>query len=167
MNDRLHIAGIYEMWFIDRHGVERWRQRIQNVIMTVGVNLMLDTALAGSAYTVVGPFVYIVSTTGFTAFAQGDTMLSHAWTESTAYGTRGSVTWAAAAGRAKAFSTATVITITGTDTLQGGGLVYGSGASSVAGNTGGVLWSGGSFTGGTQPVSAGGTLNVTYQVSIS
>ena len=167
MREALRAAGLWEMWFIDKYCVERWRQRFENVVATVGKNLALDTYLAGSAYTVTGPFAFIVTTTGFTGFAAGDTMTSHpGWTESAAYATRGSCSWAAAAGGSKSFSTASGISITGNDTLQGGGLVFGSGASATAGNTGGTLYSGGSFTGGTQGVTGGGTLNVTYATSL-
>ena len=167
IHERVRAAGVWEMWFIDKYGVEKWRERFENVVVTVGKNLALDTYLAGSSYTVTGPFVFIVTTTGFTAFASGDTMTSHAgWTESSAYSTRGSVSWAAASGGSKSFASASAISITGNDTLQGGGLVYGSGASSTAGNTGGTLYSAGSFTGGTQGVTTGGTLNCTYQTSL-
>lgn len=167
MIETVRAAGLWEMWFLDRYGVERWRERFENVVVTVGKNLALDTYLAGSAYTVTGPYVFIVSTTGFTAFAAADTMTSHTgWAESTAYATRGLISWSAASGGSKSFATASAITITGTDTLQGGGLVYGSGASSTAGNTGGTLYSAGSFTGGTQGVTGGGTLNVSYTASL-
>src|SRR5580765_457193 len=74
--------GSYVFECRDADGKLKWREAIDNIVCTVGKNLMLDTALAGAAYTVVGPFMGLISSTSYTAVAVGDTMTSHAgWLE--------------------------------------------------------------------------------------
>ena len=74
--------GRYEIECCGADGHLKWRDTIDNVVCTVGKNLMLDTAFAGSAYTVVGPYMGLISSTSYTAVAAGDTMASHSgWLE--------------------------------------------------------------------------------------
>src|SRR5215471_7814220 len=70
--------GRYEIECIGADGKLKWREIIDNVVQTVGKNLALDTFLAGSAYTVTGPYMGLISSVSFTAVAAGDTMASHA-----------------------------------------------------------------------------------------
>lgn len=42
-----------------------------------GKNVMLDNALAGSAYTVTGPFLGLISSSGWSSVAAADVMTSH------------------------------------------------------------------------------------------
>src|SRR5262245_60007467 len=141
----------------------KWTGQAQNVVCTVGKNVMLDNALAGSAYTVTGPFMGLISSVSYTSGpAAGDTMASHGgWTEAggtnapTYTSPRKTAVWSAASGGAKALSAALQVAITSAGTVKGCFLVYGSGAVSTIDNTSGTLYSAGTFTGGDKVVGNG------------
>lgn len=160
--------GIFTAWFVDKDGNLCWVEEFENTVVTAGKNLALDTYLAGSAYTVVGPYLGLISSVGYSAIAAGDTMTSHpGWTEFTGYsGSRATAAWSAAAAGAKAFSGPAAFSINAAGTVKGGFLVFGSGALATPGNTGGTLYSAGLFSGGDQPVTSGGTLSVSYTASL-
>lgn len=152
----------------------KWDQLAPNVVTTVGGNLALDTYLAGSAYTVTGPFMGIIGAVGYSGVPViGDTMASHAtWTEAgatnapTYTGPRKTIAWNAAAAKSKSPSAAPVFTFTGTGTAKGVFLVYGSGAVSTIDSTAGTLYSAGLFSGGDQAVVNTNTVTVTYAAGI-
>ena len=165
--------GHYEVECIGADGKLKWRGVIENVVATVGKNLALDTFLAGAAYTVVGPFMGLISSTSYSAVAAGDTMASHAgWLEAggtnapTYSGNRKTAVWSSAASGSKALSAALSFAITSTGTVKGAFLCYGSGAVNTKDNTGGVLWSAGTFSTGDKAVVNGDTLNVQYSTSL-
>lgn len=163
-----HATGIFTAWFHDADGNLCWVDEFKNTVVTVGKNLALDTYLAGSAYTVTGPYVFLISSVSYTAISAADTMASHAgWTEFAGYtGSRPTAAWSAAAAGAKALSSPAAFTINAAGTVKGAALVFGSGASATIGNTGGTLYSAGLFSGGDQPVTIGGTLSVSYTASL-
>jgi hypothetical protein len=165
--------GRYEIECIGADGKLKWRETINNVVQTAGKNLMLDTAFAGSAYTVTGPYMGLISSTSYSAVAAGDTMASHAgWLEAgganaPAYtGNRKTAVWSAATAGGKALSAALSFAITGTGTVKGAFLVFGSGALATKDNTGGTLWSAGTFSTGDKAVVNADTLNVNYSTSL-
>ena len=165
--------GRYEVTCIGEDGWLKWREVIENVVCTVGKNLMLDVALAGTAYTVAGPYMGLISSTSFTAVAIGDTMTSHTgWLEAgganapTYSGNRKTATWAAATSGSKFLSVALVYAITSSGTIKGAFLNFGTGASSTKDDTGGTLWSAGTFTTGDKAVTNGDTLNISYSTSL-
>jgi hypothetical protein len=173
LGEQADAHGRYEIECIGADGKLKWRETIDNVVCTVGKNLALDTFLAGSAYTVTGPFMGLISSVSFTAVAAADTMASHTgWLEAgganapTYTGTRKTAAWAAAAAGAKALTAALSFAITGTGTVKGAFLCFGSGAVSTVGSTGGTLWSAGTFSGGDKAVVNGDTLNVSYSTSL-
>src|ERR1051326_7288772 len=101
--EKAHAEGVFEAWYVDPDGVEQWRDIFPNVVCTVGKNLMLDTLFAGSAYTVVGPYMGLISSTSYSAVAAADTMSSHSgWLEAgnahapTYTGSRPTLAWRAA-----------------------------------------------------------------------
>ena len=161
--------------YMDSLCEDKWDQLAHNVVTDVGVNAMLDAALAGSSYTVAGPYMGLIGAASFSAApAAGNTMASHAgWTEAGATNAptytapRKTIAWNAASARAKAPSTAPVFAMTGTGTVKGVFLVFGSGALSTIDNTAGVLYSAGLFTGGDQPVVNTNTVTVTYSTSMT
>ena len=164
--------GRYSVECFDSEGNLKWSEEFDNVVTTVGKNLALDTFLAGSAYTVVGPYLGLINGSAASAVV-GDTMASHAaWLEvglanaPTYTGSRKTVAWSAASAGAKAASAAAVFTIGSPGTVGGCFLVFGAGASATIDNTGGTLYSAGAFTGGSRTVAAGDTLNVNYQASL-
>ena len=165
--------GRYEIECIGADGKLKWREVIDNIVQTVGKNLALDTFLAGTTYTVTGPYMSLISSTSFTAVNAGDTMASHSgWleaggTNAPAYsGNRKTATWSAAASGSKALSAALSFGITSSGTVKGAFLCYGTGASATKDDTGGVLWSAGTFTTGDKAVVNGDTLNVNYSTSL-
>jgi len=152
----------------------KWDQYAHNVVTTVGGNLALDTYLAGSGYTVTGPFMGLIGAVSYVSVPViGDTMGSHAtWTEAgttnapTYTAPRKTIAWSSAAAKSKSPSAAPVFAITGTGTAKGVFLVYGTGAVSTIDNTSGVLYSAGLFTGGDQAVVNTNTVTVTYAATI-
>jgi hypothetical protein len=173
LDESADAHGRYEIECIGTDGKLKWRDTIENVVATVGKNLALDTFLAGAAYTVTGPFMGLISSTSYSAVAAGDTMASHAgWLEAggtntpTYSGNRKTAAWSAAASGSKALSAALSFAITGTGTVKGAFLCYGSGAANTKDNTAGVLWSAGTFSTGDKSVVNGDTLNVNYSTSL-
>lgn len=177
--ERAEALGRYRMECVGPDGIVKWSEEFDNVVTTVGKNLALDTFLAGSAYTVTGPYLGLISSVGWSAVAAGDTMSSHAgWNEAgnganypnwstPASNARGSVSWSAASSGSKALSSNVSFTIaTNGGTVKGAFLVYGSGAVATNASTAGTLLSAGAFSGGDKVVSVGDTLNVSWSLSL-
>jgi hypothetical protein len=165
--------GRYEIECRGPDGKLKWRETIDNVVQAVGKDLALDTFLAGSAYTVTGPYMGLISSTSYSAVSAADTMASHAgWLEAgganapTYTGNRKTAVWSAATAGGKALSAALSYAITSTGTVKGAFLVFGSGASATKDNTSGTLWSAGTFTTGDKAVVNGDTLNCNYSSSL-
>lgn len=144
-----------------------------NVVATVGKNVLLDAGLAGSSYTVVGPYMGLISSTSYTGVLAADTMTSHGgWLEAgnanapTYTSPRKTCVWSAASAGAKALSAALSYAMTGTGTVKGCFIDYFTGALSTIDNTAGTLLSAGLFTGGDQPTVSGNTLNVSYSLAV-
>ncbi len=157
----------------DKFGRLKWRDEIENVVCTAGKNLAWDTVLAGSAYTVTGPYMGLISSVSYSAVNAADTMASHAgWTEAggtnapTYTSPRKTCAWSSASGGAKALSSALSFAITGSGTIKGCFIVLGSGAVSTIDNTSGTLLSAGLFNGGDKVVSNGDTVSVSYSISM-
>jgi len=72
----------------------------------------------------------------------------------------------AAAAGSKSLSTSLSFSITGTGTVKGCFLVFGTGAVNTIDNTAGVLYSAGLFTGGDKAVVNTDILNVSYTASL-
>ena len=168
--DALAIRGVFTARLI-RDGKVIWEDQFANTVVTVGKNLLLDTLLAGSAYTVVGPYMGLIGGTPTTNAA--DTMASHAgWTEvgaanAPAYSsTRKTCVWSAAGSGAKALSSALNFTFTSGGTVGGAFIVTGTGASATQDNTSGTLFSAGAFGTGNRTVITNDQLNVSYSVSV-
>ena len=173
LNEHAEAHGRYEVECIGADGRLKWREVIDNVVCTVGKNLALDIFLAGAAYTVVGPYMGLISSASFSAVAAGDTMSSHAgWLEAgganapTYTGNRKTAAWSAASAGNKALSAALSYAITSTGTVKGAFLVLGSGASATKDDTNGTLWSAGTFTTGDKAVVNGDLLNINYSTSL-
>jgi hypothetical protein len=173
IGERAEARGRYTIECIGADGKLKWRDTIDNVVCTVGKNLALDTFLAGTAYTVVGPYMGLISSTSYSAVAAGDTMTSHAgWleaggTNAPAYsGNRKTAVWSAATAGAKSLSAALSFAITSSGTIKGAFLHFGTGAVNTKDDTGGVLWSAGTFATGDKAVVNGDTLNCSYSLSL-
>jgi hypothetical protein len=172
------VEGPYHVECRDADGNLKWTEDFPNLVNAIGKQLMLDTLLKGSAYTVVGPYLGLIGTTSPTFGTGSDTMTSHSgWTEFTNYTVGGSaVRGTAVFGSATStgstpsnVTTSTASAITYTITGAGGNvtgcfLCTGSGASSTLSNTGGTLYSAGAF-GTAKTTTAGDTVSVTYSTT--
>lgn len=151
----------------------KWHGKAPNLVTDIGARLLLDTTLAGSSYTVTGPYMGLIGAVSYGAGpANADNMSSHSgWTEAgttnapTYTGPRKTISWNAASSRSKSPSSAPVYAITGSGTVKGVFLVLGPGASATIDNTSGTLYSAGLFSGGDQAVVNTNTLTVTYAAS--
>jgi len=169
-----HAHGRYYAWNVKRDLTISWEDEIQNVVTNVGKNVMLDAALAGSGYSVVGPYMGLISSVSYGAGpVVGDTMSSHSgWTEAgnanapSYTAPRKTCAWNAASSGSKALSAALSFAITGSGTIKGCFIVYGTGAVSTIDNTAGTLYSAGLFTGGDKTVANTDTLNCSYTASL-
>ena len=250
--------GTYSVKFYEYEGGPVFREdTIENVITNVGINLGLDTMLAGSSYTTTGPYMGLISSASWTNLATtissltsyatnlvtlatagshgllpgdtftiasatgtgtnyalvngtwiaaagttgttlvfsigvagvtittltggnvtttsgtriGDTMASHGnWLEAgnahaPTFSARLTPSFSSASAGSKTTSAAVSFTMTGTGTVEGCFLVYGSGAVATIDNTSGTLFSAGAFSGGAQAVVSGNVIAVTYTVS--
>lgn len=173
MGEACQAEGVYTFRCFDKEGGSLlWEEKIDNVVCTVGKNLMLQSSLTGSSYTVVGPYMGLISSSGFTAVAAGDTMTSHGgWNEAGStyaptFAARIAPAFGTATGGAIGTSSTVNFTMTGAGTLQGAFITYGTGAVATLMDTNGVLLSAGVFTGGAQPVNSGNVVQVTYSLSL-
>jgi hypothetical protein len=172
----LAAHGQYVAECYDAEGRLKWRDTIDNVVMTEGKNLAFDSFLAGSAYTVTGPYMGLILSVSFTATAAADvgTQINgtNQWKEAgganapTYTGNRPTCAWSSASGGAKALSSALSFAITGSGTVEGCFILFGSAAVATKDDAHGTLWSAGVFTGGTKVVANLDTLNVSYQTSL-
>jgi hypothetical protein len=173
MGESAQAEGVYTFKCFEYEGGPLlWEDKIDNVVCTLGKNLMLQTALTGSAYTVTGPYMGLISSVSYTAVSAADTMASHAgWLEA---GSTNAPTFAAriapsfGTASAGAISIASLVsfTMTGAGTLVGAFITYGTGAITTIGSTAGTLLSAGAFTGGNQPVNSGNVVQVSYSLSL-
>src|ERR1044072_7727674 len=136
------IHGHYVAECIGPDGQVKWRDEIENVVTTVGKNHMLDTEFAGSGYSVVGPYMGLISSTSYFAVAAADTMSSHAgWLEAgnanapTYTSPRKTVAFSAAGSGSKSTSSALSFAITGTGTVKGCFILLGTRALSTIDQT--------------------------------
>jgi hypothetical protein len=176
-NETVGIEGTYHVVCHDADGNVKWEDSFPNLVNAVGKQLMLDTLLKGSSYTVVGPYLGLIGTTSPT-FAASDTMTSHSgWTEFVNYtvggsAVRGTAVFASSTSTGTSPSNVTTSSATAiTYTITGAGgnvtgcfLTTGSGASSTQSNTGGTLYSAGAFS-VAKAVTAGDTVSVTYSTT--
>ena len=177
-NETVGIEGFYEVKCHDKDGNLKWEDSFPNLVNAVGKELMLDTLLKGSSYSVTGPFLGLISGASPTFGTGSDTQTSHAgWTEFVNYtvlgsAVRGTAVFASATSSGSTPSNVTTsaaaaitYTITGAGGTVGGCfLVTGTGASSAQSNTGGTLYSAGAFT-TAKVTTAGDTVSVTYSTT--
>ena len=170
------MEGVYHVECRDAAGNLKWAEEFPNLVNAGGKELMLNTLLRGVSYSVVGPFLGLISGSGAT-FAASDTLSTKTWTEFANYtvggsAVRGTAVFAVAtstgttpANVTTSSATAITYTITGAGGTVGGCfLVTGSGASSTINNTSGTLYSAGNFT-TAKITTAGDTVSVTYRTT--
>ena len=171
------VHGHYHVVCRDKNGNIKWEEEFPNLVVAVGKQLMLDTLLKGTSYTVVGP--YLGLTNASLTPAASDTMTTlvvggDKFTNYTVGGSavRGTATFASATSSGSTPSNVTTSTASSiTYTITGGGgtvygcfLVTGTGASSTQSNTSGTLYSEGNFS-TAKVTTAGDTVSVTYSTT--
>ena len=161
----------------DAQGNIKWTDGFPNLVVAIGKQLMLDTLLKGSSYSVTGPFLGLTNATLTPAATDTMTTLVGGGKEFTNYTVGGSaVRGTAAFGAASSSgstptnvttSTASAITYTITGaggTIYGCFLVTGTGAVNTQSSTAGVLYSEGNFS-TAKATTAGDTVSVTYSTT--
>lgn len=170
-SDQMAIEGYYHAICYSADGFIKWDEPIQNLVVTVGKNLTLDTILGNSA---AGAVVMGLKGTGTAVIA--DTQASHAsWLEvglanaPTYSGNRKTPVFSAAAFVSgttctKSTSSASSFAITSTGTVAG--CFINIGGSAVIDNTTGTLFSAGDFS-SPKAVVDGDTIAVSYSCSLT
>lgn len=172
MEDRLKLKGRYDVVCLDADGNVRWREVIDNAVVTVGKNSLFDNFLSGSAFTQTGPYMGLISSVSFTSISVADTMASHAgWLEAgganlpTYSGTRPTCVFSVSAGGTKQLTAPLAFTMTAGGTVEGCFLCLAAGATNVVDSTTGTLFSAGVFASGAKLVNIGDVLNVSWSLS--
>jgi hypothetical protein len=174
------ILGIEGQWHVecrDAQGNLKWTEEFPNLVVAAGKQLMFDTFLKGSTYTVTGPFLGLTNATLTPAATDTMTTLVGGGKEFTNYtvggsAVRGTAVFASATSTGTTpsnvtSSTATAITYTITGaggTVYGCFLVLGTGAVSTQNSTAGTLYSEGNFS-VAKATTAGDTVSVTYSTT--
>jgi hypothetical protein len=172
------MEGFYEVVCRDVDGNIKWEEKFPNLVVAVGKQLMLDTLLRGSSYTVVGPFLGLTKVS-LTPVAT-DTMTTLVTTNAGEFinytvggsAVRGTAVFGASTSSGATPSnvttsaaTAITYTITGAGgTIYGCFLVTGTGAVSTQSSTTGILYSEGNFA-TSRAVTSGDTIAVTYSTT--
>jgi hypothetical protein len=163
-------GGVFTVVCYDQHGNLKWETTAKNLVTNAGLQDMNTQYFTGAAYTAAW-YIGLVDNAGFTAYAAGDTMASHAgWAENTDYSgsDRGTATFGSAtlADPSVISNTASQaqFSITGTATIRGAFLTATQDNST---NTG-ILFSVADFEApGSRSVVSGDTLNVRYDFSLA
>jgi drug/metabolite transporter superfamily protein YnfA len=163
-DEQLEIAGRYLVECWDRDGQLKWVDWIYNLVTTLGKNLLLDDALAGTVWTAFN--MGLVDGSGAApVYAATDTMAAHpGWIENTQYSQAAlpPLTWAVAANGVKSTSAGCLFSITAAVTIAGCFVT----TATAKGAATGTLLSAGSFSGGNKICATGDTLTVSYQMSL-
>jgi hypothetical protein len=177
-SDVLSARGVYTAECIGPDGKVKWTDTIDNTVMTEGKNVAFDTFLAGSSYTVTGPYMGLISAVSYSAIAATDvgTQINgtNGWKEAGGTNTPGytgnrkTCAWSSASAGAKALSAALSFAISSGSNVvvKGCFIVFFTNAVNTKDDAHGTLWSAGLFSGGDKTVSNGDTLNVSYTTSM-
>ena len=164
--DAMAIEGYYHAVCYSIDGFIKWEEPIENLVVTVGKNLTLDTILGNSA---AGAVVMGLKGTG--TVAATDTQASHpGWlevggTNAPAYsGNRPTPSFASASAGSKATSSAVSFSMTSTGTVAG--CFINIGGSATKDSTTGTLFSAGDFS-SSKSVVNGDTIAVTYTLTLT
>ena len=174
----MEIGGYYHVVHRDKDGNIKSEETFPNLVVQGGKQLMLDTLLRGSAYSVVGPFLGLTNKT-LTPVAT-DTMTTLVTTNTAEFtnytvggsAVRGTAVFGASTSAGSTPSNVTTSTATSiTYTITGAGgtvygcfLVTGSGAVNTQSSTAGTLYSEGNFS-VAKAVTAGDTVSVVYNTT--
>ena len=178
----LGIQGFYDVKCYDKDGNLKWEEKAPNLVTAVGKGALFDyyfgaTGTGGGTSSGANYLGLVGSASATANYFQSDTISSHAgWVEvggtnAPAYtGSRQSPNWSAATNNGSASpsnivskaASALTFSMTSSGTVFGCFINSGATASATKDSTTGILYSAGSFTGGSKIVSNGDSLAVTY-----
>jgi len=156
------LKGRLRVEHYDKEGKLKATYRFPNGIVDVGLNMILDTMFDGGTPSTTW-YIGLVDNSGWTAFANADTMASHTgWAESTAYTQTARPEWTAGTPTSRSITNASTVdfSINASVTLKGIFIVD----NSTKSGTTGTLWSTAAFA-STVSATSGDTLKITYTVS--
>lgn len=160
---KANLAGRFVVEHRDRDDNLKAIYDIPNGIVDEGLNSILDVMFHASSQ-ITTWYIGLVDNSGFSAFADADTLSSHAgWSEFTSYTEANRVTWAEDAASSRSISNTTTadFSINASGNLKG--IFVSSNNVKSTGNTG-TLWSTAAFS-SVVATANGDTLKVTYTVS--
>ncbi len=162
MLNKTDVKGFFVANHYNKEGELIGTYEFPNGIVDEGIEYLLDAGFNGGSQ-VSTWYMGLVDNSGWTTWADADTMASHAgWTESQSYTEAGRPEWAAgaAASRQVTNATTTNFSINATATMKGIFVV----SNNTKGGSTGTLWSTAAFS-STVATSNGDTIKVTYTVS--
>jgi hypothetical protein len=162
LNQGLRVSGFIEATCYDKDGNIKWIEANHNLVVDVGMDYILDTAMSGAAQTT----TFYCGLKGTGSPAAGDTMASHAsWSEDVNYSQANRPTWVEAGISSHALTNAAskaVFSMNGTTTIYGAFIT----TNSTKGGSTGTLICVGNFA-SSRAVISGDTIELSYQVGIS
>jgi hypothetical protein len=175
-DDTVKASGYFTVQCFGPDGVLKWEDQFKNTVVTQGKSLMLNATFT-AGYSLVGPWMGLISSVGFSAIAVTDTMISHpGWNEAgtsfaPAYGggLRTSSPFSPAIPTINSITTSPspAFAITSSGTVKGAFITLGPGATAPQYATGGALYSAGLFTGGDRIVANLDVIIVTYTTTLT
>lgn len=164
VDDKPKFKGRFQVEHLDKNGNVKGVYDFPNDITNAGKNDIFDVYFSDGSVTAASAWVIsLISLSGYSALAAGDTMASHGgWTEFTGYSEGTRPAWGPGDPAAQSITNATPVTfsINATGTVKG---IFVT-TQSTKGGTTGKLWATALFTGDV-PVTSGDQLKVTYTVS--
>jgi hypothetical protein len=163
MNQKAKLKGHFAIEHRDSDGNLKGKYDVPNGIVDEGLNHILDVEFHGESQ--IGTwYIGLVDNSGFTAFADEDTLSGHTgWSEFTNYTEANRVEWEEDAASSRSISNTTTadFSINASGNLKG--IFVSSNNVKSTGNTG-TLWSTAAFS-SVVATANGDTLKVTYTVS--
>lgn len=163
-------GGVFTVTCYDKEGNLKWETQAKNLVTNQGLQDMNTKYFTGVVYNAAW-YIGLVDNAGFTAYAAGDTLASHAgWNENVGYsgGNRGTASFGTATTADPSVisnsASQASFSITSTATIRGAFLT------NIQSNTvnSGILFSVADFEApGSRSVVSGDTLNVRYDFSLS
>lgn len=161
--ERLPLKGKFHIEHFNKAGELIGKYEVPNGIVDVGLNHILETEFNGGT-PITSWYIGLVDNASFSAFANADTMGSHAgWIEThTTYSQGTRPEWTAGTATGRSITNAATVDFSMTATITVKGIFITS--SSTKGGTTGTLWSTAAFASNVT-ANNGDTLKVTYTVS--
>jgi hypothetical protein len=163
LEDRFKPQGHFRIHHY-RDGKEIGVYDVKNLVVNQGKNDILETYFHDGTQIASGSwFMGLISNSGYSAIAAGDTASTHAgWNEFTGYSESTRQAWGQGAAASQSITNATPVTfsINATGTVKGAFII----TNSTKGGTSGKLWAAALFSADV-PVNNGDQLKVTYTLS--